>query len=49
MSYIQTKQHVNFDYVISGRTRYTPPPPGQEGLEHDQITVNQTCNQATAK
>ena len=47
MSYIQTKEHVNFDYVISVRTRYTPP--GQEGLEHDQITVNQTCNQATAK
>ena len=32
--YIQTKHHMNFHYLISKNML-------QEGLEHDQFTVNQ--------
>ena len=42
-TYIQTTHHVSLRYFISVRTCW------QEGLEHDQITVNQMCNKATAR
>ena len=42
MIYIQTKHHMNFHYFISKNML-------QEGLEHDQITVNQMCNKATTR
>ena len=38
--YIQTKHHMNFHYLISQNML-------QEGLEHDQFTVNQMWNKAT--
>ena len=39
--YIQTKHHVKFNCLI-GKNML------QEGLEHDQITVSQMGNKATA-